>query len=85
MTVCPRGYKSNFMLNSAEHRIKTAHRYRNRPYICEISGLDQQSLKFILLINVKMQTFLGILTFISRIKFSLSRACFITSGPGYLS
>ena len=41
----PRGYKTVFILNSAEYEIY----------------------KFILLINVKMPTIVGILTFISRI------------------
>ena len=41
---------------------------------------------FIMLINVKMPTIVGILTFMSRINFMLSRVehekSFITSGPG---
>ena len=42
---------------------------------------------FIMLINVKMPTIVGILTFMSRINFVLSRVehekSFITLGPGY--
>ena len=44
---------------------------------------------FILLINVKMPTIVGILTFMSRINFVLSwvehEKCFITSGPDTLA
>ena len=50
----------------------------------EFIGLNHQSQSFILLINVKMPTNVGILTFLSRIKFMLSRVepenSFITSG-----
>ena len=52
----------------------------------EISGLNHKSQSFILLINVKMPTVVGILTFMSRIKFMLSlvehEKSFITPGPG---
>ena len=49
----PRGYKTFFMLNSAEHKFYTAHKYGN----------GQKLLKF---------QVVGILTFMSRINFSLS-------------
>ena len=52
----------------------------------EISDLNHQSQSFILLINVKMPTIVGILIFMSRINFELSLAehekSFITSDPG---
>ena len=52
----------------------------------EISGLNHQSQSFILFINVKMPTNVGILTFMSRINFMLSwvksEKRFITTGPG---
>ena len=52
----------------------------------ETLGLDHKSHSFILLINVKMQTIVGILTFMSILNFMLSRVehekSFITSGPG---
>ena len=51
----------------------------------EISGLSNKSQSFILLINVKMPTIVGILTFMSRINFDLSwvehEKSFITLGP----
>ena len=49
-------------------------------------ALSLSDVVFIMLINVKMPTIVGILTFMSRIKFMLSRVehekSFITSGPG---
>ena len=51
MKVRPQGYKTFFMLNSTEHQISTAHK----------------NVVFIMLINVKMPTIVGILTFMSRI------------------
>ena len=49
-------------------------------------ALNLTDVVFILLINVKMPTVVGILTFMSRINFVLSlvehRESFITSGPG---
>ena len=54
----------------------------------EFSGLNNQSQSFILLINVKMPTVVGILTFMSRINFMLSsvenKKSFITLGPAQL-
>ena len=38
----------------------------------ETSGLNHQHLSFILLINIKMPTIVGILTFLSRINFMLN-------------
>ena len=52
----------------------------------KISGLDHRSHPFILIINVKMPTVIGILTFMSRINFILTgvghEKSFITSGLG---
>ena len=49
-------------------------------------ALSLSDVVFIMLINVKMPTIVGILTFMSRINFVLScveyEKCFITSGPG---
>ena len=54
----------------------------------EFSGLNHQSQSFILLINVKIPTIVGILTFMSMINCMLSRVehekSFITSGPGLI-
>ena len=51
----------------------------------ELSGFSHQSQSFVLLINVKMPTIVGILTFMSRINFMLGWAenerSFVTSGP----
>ena len=50
-------------------------------------ALSLSDVVFIMLINVKMPTIVGILTFISRINFVISRVehekSFITSKPGY--
>ena len=52
-------------------------------------ALSLSDVVFIMLINVKMPTIVGILTFMSRINFVLSRVehkeSFITSGPGPIS
>ena len=51
----------------------------------ELSGFSHQNQSFVLLINVKMPTIVGILTFMSRINFMLGWAenegSFVTSGP----
>ena len=51
-------------------------------------ALSLSDVVFIMLINVKMPTIVGILTFMSRINFVLSlvehEESFITSGPGHL-
>ena len=81
----PRGYKKNFMLNSAEHEIFHA----NKSQIINSAKFflaKQLSMKISLLINMKMQTIVGIFIFISREKFMLSWVehhgkSFITSGP----
>ena len=57
------------MLNSTEHEILTAHTNENTDKNCFCFKSD---VVFIMLINVKMPTIVGILTFISRINFMLS-------------
>ena len=65
--------KKKFMLNLAEHEILNAHGYiNNNQEIQHFSGSDKPRMLFFLLINVKMPTFVGILTFMSRKKFMLS-------------
>ena len=54
------------MLNSTEHEISTAHRK-----VKKFLALSLSVVVFILLINVKMPTIVGILTFMSRINFEL--------------
>ena len=65
------------MLNSAEHEILNAHKYRKFKKF--------SSDKFFMLKNIEMPTIVGILTFMSRKKFVPSRVehekSFITSGP----
>ena len=56
-----------FMLNSTEHEISTAHRQMKK--FLALSILD---VEFIMLINVKMPTIVGILAFMSGINFMLS-------------
>ena len=45
-------------------------------------ALDLSDIVFIMLINVKMPTIVGILTFMSRIHSCSAGKSFITSGPG---
>ena len=76
----PRGYKTFFMLNSAEHEICP----NNKSQITNNCTL--LSMKISLLINMKMPTIVGIFIFISRETFMLSwvehEKFFVTLGPG---
>ena len=56
------------MLYSAEHQILNARKYENIKKSCFFSGSDMSIMLYFLLINVKMPTIVGILTFISRRK-----------------
>ena len=67
----PRGYKIFFMLNSNEHEILNSHKYKNIKKSVFL-GSDKSRMLFFPLINVKMTTIVGILTFISRKNFMLS-------------
>ena len=73
------------MLNSVEHEILNAHKYKNIKKF-SFFGSDKPRMLFFSLINVKMPTIVGILTFMSRKIFMLSSVehekSFITSGPG---
>ena len=68
------------MLNSAEHEILNAHKCKNIKifsffFFFFLGGggvSDKPRMLFFLLINVKMSTVVGILTFISRKNFMLS-------------
>ena len=64
-----RGYKTFFMLSSAEH-VSTAHKLKYR-HGKKCLGLSLSDVVFIMLINDKMPTIIGILTFMSRINFVL--------------
>ena len=61
-----RGYKTFFMLNLAEHEIFNAHKYKNIKKFSFFSDSDKPRMLLFLLINVKMPTVVGILTFMSR-------------------
>ena len=83
--VLAQGYKTFFMLNSAEHEILNAYKYENIKKFSIFSGSEKSRMLLFLLINVKMPTVVGILTFMSR-KISSSaelsmKIIFITSGP----
>ena len=68
----PRGYKTFFMLNSTEHEISTAYKKLKYRQIKKFLALGLSDVVFIMLINVKMPTVVGILTFMSMINFVLS-------------
>ena len=53
------------MLNSTEHKLSTAHKNNKNKFL----ALNLSDAVFILLINIKMPTIVGILTFMSRINF----------------
>ena len=54
-TARPRGYKTFFMLNSFEHKIFNAHKYKNIKKSAFL-GSDKPRMLFFPLINVKMPT-----------------------------
>ena len=55
------------MLNSTEHAISTAHKNKNAKKIMIVLALELSIVVFTMLINVKMPTIVGILTFMSMI------------------
>ena len=73
------------MLNSAEHEIINAHTIKNIKKIrFFFAGSDKPRMLLFLLINVKMPTIVGILTFMSRKKNHAEAEhgfIFITSEP----
>ena len=70
------------MLNSAEHEILNAHKYKNINKFINFSGSDKLRMLLFLLIKVEMPTIVGILTCTSRKKFKLSSAQHEKKGPG---
>ena len=68
----PRGYKTFFMPNSVENEILDARKYKNIKKFGFFLGSDKPRMLFFPLINVKMPTTVGILTFMSRKNFMLS-------------
>ena len=57
------------MLNSAEHEISNAHKYKNIQKYRIFSSSDKPRMLFFLLINVKMLAFVGILNIYEQEKF----------------
>ena len=68
----PQGYKTFFMLNSAEHEISTAHKKLKYQQMKKFLALSLSYVAFIMLMNVKMPTTVGILTFMSMIMLVLN-------------
>ena len=60
------------MLNSTEHKISAAHKKLKHQQMRKFLALSLSDIVFIMLINVKMSTIVGILAFMSRINFVLS-------------
>ena len=62
------------MLNSTEHEIRIAHKNLEYQQIKKFLAYSLSDVLFtcIIIINVKMPTIVGILTFMSRINFMLS-------------
>ena len=85
----PRGYKTFFMLNSAENEICSAYKKIKYHQFKRFSCKTELSMIIFLLINIKMPTIVGILIFISRKNFMLNwveyEKSFITSGTGGLN
>ena len=67
----PEVIKLFFMLDSAEHEILNDHKYKNIKKFGVFLGPDEPRMLFFPLINVKMPTIVGILTFMSRKNFVL--------------
>ena len=67
----PQGYKTFFILNLVEHEILYARKYKKYQEIRLFLGSYEPIMPFFPLINVKMPTIVGILTFMSRKNFML--------------
>ena len=63
------------MFDASDHEISTAYTYYSKTYVSFLKHLD---VVIILLINVKMPTIVGILTFMSRINFMPRRSLCIS-------
>ena len=68
----PEVIKTFFVLNSTEHEILNAHKYKNIKKFGFSWGSDKPRMLFFPFINDEMPTTVGILTFISRKNFMLS-------------
>ena len=73
------------MLSSVEHVILNAHKCKKYQEIRPFLGPDKHRMLFFPVLNVKMPTIVGILTFMSMKNFMLNsiehEKSFITSGP----
>ena len=82
-----RGNKTFFVLNSAENEICYAYKNINTNNLNFFFCKTELSMKFFLLINIKMPTIVCILIFINRQKFKVNwvehEKSFITWGPGH--
>ena len=67
-----RGYKTFAVLNSVEHEILNANKYKDIKKFGFFLSSDKSRMLFFPLLNVKMPTIVGILTFRSRKNFMLS-------------
>ena len=67
----PRGYKSFFMLNNSAQNFNCSLKLKYGQ-IKKLFSLSLSDVVFIMLINVKIPTIVGILTFMSRTIFVLS-------------
>ena len=61
------GYKTFFMLNATEHEISPANKSLNAVKVKTFLAFKLSDVVFIMLINVKMPTIVGILTFMSSV------------------
>ena len=79
----PRGYKTDFVLNSTEHEILTAHKSNKCLKIQTIHAFNLTNVVFIMLIYDKMPIIVDILSFMSMINFMVewSMNLFINPGP----
>ena len=66
------------MLNSTEHKILTAHKNLRYRQMKKFLALSHSDVVFIMLINVKMPTIVGILTIVCILTF-MSRIIFVLS------
>ena len=67
-----RVYKTFFKLNSSEHEILNAHKYKSIKKFLHFSGSVKPRMLFYLLINVEKSTYVGISSFMSGENFMLS-------------
>ena len=72
LQIRPRGFKTFFMLNSAEHELCPADKYQITKHCNFFLAKKAEHDFFFLLFNMKMPTFVGIFIFINRENFMLS-------------